>query len=110
MVVSNSKVYKYGYLTFILYNKDIIIKTSLNQTFYLLPNGYWTVSFARNRLDLIRNLIKVGEIRDFNELAGYTRPGIKWVCTNIDYKIDDCDIKLFHNVKRRIKTNYEYDV
>lgn len=87
MVVNENQIYKYGYLTFIINGKDIIIKTSLNQTFYLLPNGYWTPRMSSHRMSLIRNMVTIGEIRDWNELASYTRPGITWTPTFIKYEI-----------------------
>lgn len=111
MVVINSDVTVYATknLCFVLNKNDIIIKTPL-QTFYLLPNAYWTQHFASNRMCLIREMIRLGEIRDLNELAGYTRPGITWTGTEILYDISNCHIKQINNRKRRINFKYEYDV
>lgn len=90
---NETRVYKVGKLNFIFYNKDIIIKTSLGQTFFLEPTGYWTPAYNRGRLALIKSMIVIGEIRDLNELAGYTRPGLKWAGTSLCYDISNCNIK-----------------
>lgn len=95
MVVNNNeaKIYKSGYMTFILTEKDIIIKTSLNQTFFLSSNYYWTSRAYKQRMDLIRAMVHLGEITCWNDLAGYTRPGIAWTPTQVVYDISKCDIK-----------------
>jgi len=88
-----TQVFKCNNLTFILYDKEIIIKTPL-QAFYLCSNDYWTSSFTRNRMQLIRMMLQIGEIKDLNELAGYTRPGIDWASTCILYDTSKCNIKV----------------
>ena len=91
MVILDSEVpvYKIKNISFILTEKHIIVKTPL-QEFYLLSNDYWTTRFSKNRICLIREMIKLGEIRDLNDLAGYTRPGIQWTNSRTVYNIDNC--------------------
>lgn len=90
---TETEVYQYKKLIFILYKNQIIIRTSLNQTFYLVSNFYWTPTFFFKRMSIIRYMIGLGEIRSLNELASYTRPGIKWESTIVDYDIRNCDIR-----------------
>lgn len=109
VVDKNTEVIKYNNLTFILYGKNIIIKTPL-QAFYLCSNECWKTAFTNKRMRYIRLMIQLGEIRSLNELAGYTRPGIKWTATGINYDVSECKIKVIPKSKRRISNIYEYDV
>lgn len=55
-----------------------------SQAFYLEPSRhYWN-----RRLKMIMRLIEINEIRDLNELASFTNPGINWVSTNKHNYID----------------------
>lgn len=66
-------------LQFLVYpeNRKVVV-IHHSQAFYLEPSRhYWN-----RRLKLIMKLIEVNEIRDLNELAGWTNPGINWVSTN----------------------------
>lgn len=94
MVLSEqTPVFKINNLTFILYGKEIIIKTPL-QEFYLCHNWYWETSFYNNRMNEIRYMISIGRIKTLNDLARYTRPGIKWTSTAVSYDTSKCDIKV----------------
>lgn len=71
------KIYRQPKLTFIIYKDKILVIGGMDQKFYLIPSRhYWN-----RRLKLIMRLIEVGEIRDYNELASWTNPGINWVAT-----------------------------
>jgi len=91
---NQTPVFKCNKLTFILEGKDIIIKTSLNQTFFLTSNYYWKPGFTSHRLKLIRLMIQIGEIRTLDELASYTRPGLIWSTPCINYDIRQCKVKI----------------
>lgn len=87
VVEENTKVYKVGKLTFVLLPKLVLIKTPL-QAFYLMSlNRQGT-----KRLKVIRIMIELGEIRNLNELAGWTRPNILWTGTAILYDITKCEV------------------
>lgn len=85
-----SKVYKNKKLMFILTPTQILVKTSA-QMFFLCPEShYWT-----RKLEMIRHLIEINEIRDLNELAGLTRPNIIWTSTCVKYDYNKCNIREF---------------
>lgn len=72
-------------LTFLIFadTKKVVVMTP-TQAFFLEPSRhYWN-----RRLKLIMKLIEVNEIRDLNELASWTNPGINWVTTNKRNYID----------------------
>ena len=104
-----TQVFKCNNLTFVLYGKEIIIKTPL-QAFYLYSNEYWKAGFTNKRMQLIKLMIQIGEIRNLNDLASYTRPGITWTATSINYDTRECDIKIVPKPKRRLNYLNEYDV
>lgn len=94
MVLSEqTPVFKINNLTFILYGKDIIIKTPL-QAFYLCSNYYWETGFYNCKMNEIRSMIPIGRIKTLNDLARQTRPGIKWTSTAVIYDTSKCDIKV----------------
>lgn len=72
-------IYKTEKLTFLVYrNINKIVVMHNDQAFYLEPSRhYWN-----RRLKLIMRLIEVNEIRDLNELAGWTNAGINWISTS----------------------------
>lgn len=73
-----TKTYDQGKLVFHLTPRYIIVCTSL-QTFFLLPRqSYWY-----KRLNLVRAMIEVGEIRDLNDLAYFCGDGIEWRATSL---------------------------
>lgn len=87
VVSKDTKVYRVGRLTFVLMPKLVLIKTPL-QAFYLMSlNRQGT-----KRLKVIRIMIELGEIRNLNELAGWTRPNIFWAGTEIIYDITKCEV------------------
>lgn len=69
------KIYRQKNLIFELGESEITVKTSHVQ-FYLIPKShYW-----KRRLNLIRTMIQLGEIRSLNELAEYcARGSIEWI-------------------------------
>lgn len=70
-------IYEQGKLTFLVFPNKVVVMTS-QQAFYLEPSRhYWN-----RRLKMIMRLIEINEIRDLNELASFTNPGINWVSTN----------------------------
>lgn len=71
-------VFKQNKLTFVLTPSKVIVRTNL-QDFYLDPrNKHWN-----RRLQLIRSMIMLREIRDLNELASFCASGnILWVPTS----------------------------
>lgn len=72
------KVYRQGKLTFIVGPTKTIVQTSLLQVFFLEPKmHYW-----RRRLRLINTMIRLGEIRDLNELSEWCGKGIQWTPTD----------------------------
>lgn len=79
----NYDIYTTDKLIFIVTPEKVIVRTNLQQ-FYLLPKAH----YFNRRLNLIRNLIIINEIRDLNELASYTGRGIDWVTTSIKYDLD----------------------
>lgn len=81
MVDQLPTVSRQGGLTFILTPNRITVRTSLPQTFFLEPKAhYW-----KRRLNMIRIMIELGEIRNLNELAGWCGHGIEWVSTSNKY-------------------------
>lgn len=89
MVVVNSraKVFRCNSLIFVLLPTIVIVKTNL-QTFYLRPLD----RRAEKRLKVIRIMMELGEIRNLNELAGWTRPSIIWTSILTPYDISKCKI------------------
>lgn len=79
----NYDIYTTDKLIFIVTPEKVIVRTNLQQ-FYLLPKAH----YFNRRLNMIRNLIIINEIRDLNELASYTGRGIDWVTTSIKYDLD----------------------
>jgi hypothetical protein len=74
--LQNKQTYSQGSLTFTLSPSHIIVRTSL-QTFFLLPKqSYW-----QRRLNVVRAMIQLGEIRDLSDLAAFCGPGIEWRVT-----------------------------
>jgi hypothetical protein len=78
----NTQVYEQGYLTFTLSPSKVIVRTS-HQTFFLLPKA----TCWNRRLNLVRAMIMLGEIRDLNDLAAFCGSGIEWRYTGVS--IDD---------------------
>lgn len=76
--MGNVKIYANGRMTFILTDTKTIVRTSLPQTFVLIPKAH----YFNRRLNMIRTMIAIDEIRSFDELARWCRPGIDWVTTN----------------------------
>lgn len=76
------QIYTTDKLIFIVSPEKVVVRTNLQQ-FYLLPKAH----YFNRRLNLIRNLIVLNEIRDLNELASYTGRGIDWVTTSIKYDL-----------------------
>lgn len=81
------QVYKQKSLTFIVSEDRVIIKTPLEQTFYLEPRAH----YFNRRLRLIRTLIELGEIRDFNELSTWCGVGVEWITTSQEYTNNEVD-------------------
>jgi hypothetical protein len=70
-------IYEQGNLTFYVYSRKIVVVTP-HQAFYLEPSRhYWN-----RRVQLIMRMIELNEIRNLNELASWTNPGINWVATS----------------------------
>ncbi len=79
------KIYKQSNLTFIVTPQRITVRTSLPQTFFLEPKAhYW-----KRRIKLIAVMIELNEIRNLNELAEWTRPGVDWVSTRVNYPLEN---------------------
>lgn len=77
---NTTQIYTQGRLTFIIGQRHIIVRTSL-QTFFLLPRqSYW-----HNRINRVRAMIELGEIRDLNDLATWCGEGIEWRVTGIPF-------------------------
>jgi hypothetical protein len=78
------RIYKTEKLTFILDGEKVIIRTTLNQAFYLSPKAhYW-----RRRLKLIQTMIELNEVRNLEELASWCAAGqIEWVSTTRKYEL-----------------------
>jgi hypothetical protein len=77
-----TEVYKQGRLTFILTPSRTIVKTALNQRFFLEPRmHYW-----QRRIRLINTMIQLGEIRNLNELAEWCGRGVEWVPTDYTFE------------------------
>lgn len=76
-MVDGAKIYYQGNLTFIITPSKIIIQTPL-QMFYLEPRThYW-----KRRIDLIKAMIELQEIRNLNELSSFCAGGnVEWVST-----------------------------
>lgn len=73
MVGDIQKTYKQNNLTFIVTPEKIYVKTSL-QTFSLEPKAHqWKKS-----MHLIRIMIELEQIRNLEELATWTKPGLEW--------------------------------
>lgn len=90
---TTAKVYTYKRLKFILMPQQTVITHNFgspcSQTFYLMPLNYR----HNGRVNLIRKLIGLGEIRSLNELAGWTRSDIIWQDMGVTrYNTDSCDI------------------
>jgi len=79
-----SQIYHQGTLTFILTPEKVIIMTSLPQTFYLEPKQHYWV----RRLNLIRRMIEIDEIRNLEELSEWCSRGIAWIPTSKNYLLD----------------------
>lgn len=73
-----TKNYQQGRLSFTLTQDKIIVRTS-HQTFFLLPKQ----SYYYKRLNTIRAMIMIGEIRDLNELAAFCKNSIEWRVTSL---------------------------
>lgn len=83
--MDGAKIYRQKNLTFIVSPQRITVRTSLPQTFYLEPVAhYW-----RRRERLIGMMIELGEIRTLEELATWTRPGVNWVSTRVNYPLEN---------------------
>lgn len=81
----DTKVYKQKNISFIITADRIVVRTPLNQAFYLQPRQhYWT-----RRLKLIRMMVELDEIRDLNELASWSGRGIEWVSTSRKYELEN---------------------
>lgn len=87
VVSKDTKVYRIGRLTFVLLPEMVLVKTPL-QAFYLMP----TEPRSNKRLRVIRIMIELGEIRNLNELAGWTRPNIIWTSLQTFYDISNCEV------------------
>jgi len=81
-----TKIYRQGKLLFALMPENILVKTTLNQSFFLMPRNH----YSNARLNTIRRVIELGEIKDLNELASWTRPNIIWTSTVVQYDITNC--------------------
>lgn len=77
------QIYTTDKLVFIVCPDKVVVRTRMQQ-FYLLPKAH----YFNRRLNLIRNLIILNEIRDLNELASYTGRGIDWVTTSVKYDLE----------------------
>lgn len=84
MLGGNSRIFEQGNLTFILTPTKITVQTPL-QMFYLEPRThYW-----KRRMNLIRAMIELQEIRDLNELASFCGHGnVEWIATNVPLAIE----------------------
>lgn len=83
--MDGAKIYRQKNLTFIVSPQRITVRTSLPQTFFLQPKAhYW-----KRRVALIARMIEINEIRNLNELAEYTRPGVDWVTTRVNYPLEN---------------------
>lgn len=81
-VPDGAKVYQQGALTFIVAPKKTIVRTTLGQEFLLSPK----LHYFNRRINLIRVMIALNEIRNLNELATWCKPGIEWVPTRASYE------------------------
>jgi hypothetical protein len=83
--MGETKIYRQKNLTFIVSPQRITVRTSLPQTFFLEPRQhYW-----KKRVALIAMMIELNEIRTLNELAEWTRPGVDWVSTRVNYPLEN---------------------
>ena len=72
------KTYKQGNVTFTLAPKRVIVQTPL-QTFYLTPKAsYW-----HQKVNLVRVMIQIGEIRNLSELASFCGDKVQWRATSL---------------------------
>lgn len=79
MTDTTVKIYPQQHMTFVLTPTKIYFLTTHGQQFYLQPK----IHYFNKRMDKIRTLIELGEIRDFNELASFCAGGqIAWVTTS----------------------------
>lgn len=76
------QIYTQDRLTFIVFPSKVIVATGLQQ-FYLSPKAH----YFNRRLNLIKAMIALQEIRDLNELATFCAPGIDWVHTSTHYDL-----------------------
>ncbi len=80
--MGETKTYYQKNITFILEPQKIIVRTNL-QSFYLEPVAhYWN-----RRINLIRRMVEIGEVRSLNELAEWGGPGVMWTTTHY-YPVD----------------------
>lgn len=79
-----TQTYKSNRLTFVLTPTQIVVTTSLGQSFYLKPKSqYWT-----KRMIVIREMIKLDEVRTLEELAQWCASGgIEWVTPNSRFDV-----------------------
>lgn len=75
-------------ITFIITEDRVVIRTSLGQTFYLSPKQhYWT-----RRVNLIRTMITLNEIRNLDELSSWCGHGVEWITTSRQYQLDNAEV------------------
>ena len=84
MDVGIPKIYKQNRLTFIITPNKTLVKTPL-QMFFLEPKTH----YFNRRLNLIRTMIELGEVRDLNELSSFCAGNsVMWISTEPSYYID----------------------
>lgn len=83
-MVGDIKVFQQGRITYIILPHKVVVKTP-HQAFFLdTTANYWW-----RRLQTIKLMIELGEIRTLNELAEWCTPGIRWVNTQEHFEVEN---------------------